>query len=115
MRLPVVGHPPCKVFWSTDRPYRGCFPHHLLTDGIRRVGRSPPDRRCGLTLKRLRRCCTAWALRPKPLFAFLAFSIIARRSATRQGHGLRFAPGTRLAQFPDTLAALAAANWVPGR
>lgn len=42
----------------------------------------------------------------------LAFDY-ARRSASRQGHGLRFAPGTRLAQFPDTLASLAAANCAP--
>ena len=51
---------------------------------------------------------------PKPmLFAVLAFRL-CRRSASRQGHGLRFAPGTRLAQFPGTLAALTAANCAPG-
>jgi hypothetical protein len=43
------------------------------------------------------------------LFAVLAFDY-CRRSASREGHGLRFAPGTRLAQLPDTLAELAADN-----
>lgn len=41
------------------------------------------------------------------MFVCLSGFRLCRRSSSRQGHGLRFAPGTRLAQLADTLASLA--------